>query len=100
MKKLKLDVAMISGKNTPEEKMERIKEFRNGKYRIIITTNMMARGIDIRTVCLVINMYPPRREGYDKNSKLDTIVYQHRIGRTGRYKDFGVAFTIYSGYPG
>lgn len=59
----------------------------------MIATNIMARGIDIRKVCLVINFYPPR----EKNDKLDIITYKHRIGRTGRFNDKGVALTLYSG---
>ena len=52
-----------------------MKEFRNGESRILITTDLLARGIDVPQVSLVINYDLPN----DKES------YIHRIGRSGRY---------------
>jgi superfamily II DNA/RNA helicase len=52
---------------------------------------MLARGIDVRTVGLVINIEPPRIFG---QGTFDFKTYQHRIGRTGRHNDYGVALTF------
>jgi translation initiation factor 4A len=58
--------------------------FRSGSSRILLTTNLVARGIDVQTVSLVINYDIPR----DKES------YIHRIGRSGRYGRKGVAINF------
>lgn len=52
---------------------------------------MLARGIDIRTVGLVINAEAPR---ISMGRDLDHVTYLHRIARTGRYNDIGVAVTL------
>lgn len=51
----------------------------------------MGRGIDIRAVTLVINYNEPL-----KNEDLCSTAYIHRVGRTGRYSDEGVALTFVS----
>ena len=52
-----------------------MKEFRTGTTRVLITTDLLARGIDIQQVHLVINYdLPPKKENYI-----------HRIGRSGRF---------------
>jgi superfamily II DNA/RNA helicase len=60
-----------------------------------LATNIIARGIDIRDVCFVINCDAPREKaskGEDGVISIDT--YLHRVGRTGRYSDKGIALTI------
>lgn len=59
-------------------------DFRDGKYRILVSTSVAGRGIDIRTVVLVINYDAP-------NHSED---YVHRIGRTGRAGNKGTAYTF------
>ena len=54
----------------------------------------MARGIDNRNVSFVINMYPPRTSNNEDESELDIETFVHRIARTGRFKDKGVALTL------
>ena len=59
-------------------------EFREGKTRVLITTDIWARGIDVQQVSLVVNYdLPPKRESY-----------LHRIGRGGRFGRKGVAITF------
>ena len=59
-------------------------EFRGGTTRVLITTDVWARGIDVQQVSLVINYdLPNNRENYI-----------HRIGRSGRYGRKGVAITF------
>ena len=50
----------------------------------------MARGIDIRNAVFVINMCAPR----ERDESIDVDIYLHRVGRTGRHKDKGIAWTI------
>ena len=50
-------ITSIHGKMTPNERTEIVKEFREGKTRILITTDLLARGIDIPQVNLVVNKF-------------------------------------------
>ena len=52
----------------------------------------MARGIDIRNAVFVINVGPPKTS--DKENDIDVDISLHRVGRTGRYNDKGIALTI------
>jgi superfamily II DNA/RNA helicase len=62
-----------------------LNEFRTGSSRILITTDLMARGIDVHQVSLVIN-YDIPKQNFDK--------YIHRIGRSGRFGRKGVAINF------
>jgi superfamily II DNA/RNA helicase len=69
---------------TSKEREDIVKEFRDGKTRILLTTDLLARGIDIPQVNLVINYdLPPNKE-----------TYIHRIGRCGRFDKKGVSITM------
>lgn len=59
-------------------------EFRSGSSRVLITTDLLARGIDVQQVSLVIN--------YDLPRNLEN--YIHRIGRSGRFGRKGVAINF------
>ena len=64
-------------------------DFRRGKFPILIATDVAARGIDVDDVDAVFNYDVPLENEY----------YVHRIGRTGRAKRRGVAYTLVSDYP-
>jgi ATP-dependent RNA helicase DDX19/DBP5 len=64
--------------------------FRNGESNVLITTNVLARGVDVDNVCLVINYDPP----VDRNGEPDFETYLHRIGRTGRFGRKGTAISL------
>lgn len=68
-----------------------MENFRKDTYDLMFTTNMLARGIDIRSVGLVVNIGTPRSYG---NGMVDHATYLHRVARTGRYNDLGTAVTI------
>ncbi len=84
LEKNNFEITHIHGKLNQKEREEIIKEFRNGKTRILLTTDLLARGIDIPLVNLVIN--------YDLPINKET--YIHRIGRCGRFDKKGVAITM------
>jgi len=63
-----------------------MREFRSGSSRVLISTDLLARGIDVQQVSLVIN--------YDMPSNLEN--YLHRIGRSGRFGRKGVAINMVS----
>ena len=67
-----------------QERNDIMAEFRRGASRVLITTDVWARGIDVQQVSLVINYdLPTNRENYI-----------HRIGRSGRYGRKGVAINF------
>jgi len=61
--------------------------FRNGSLKILVATDIAARGIDVLSISHVIN--------YDMPNTTDA--YTHRIGRTGRVNNTGEAFTLVTG---
>ncbi|KAL7579837.1 hypothetical protein ACA910_004850 [Epithemia clementina (nom. ined.)] len=66
--------------------------FRNGESTVLITTNVLARGVDVDNVCLVVNYDVP----IDRNENPDFETYLHRIGRTGRFGRKGTAINLIS----
>lgn len=65
-------------------------KFRNGTAKVLIATNVLSRGIDVRTVTMVVNYDIP--ETVDGMPDFET--YLHRIGRTGRFGRTGVALSF------
>jgi len=77
-------VSCTHGDMTMEEREDVMTQFRAGATRVLITTDLLARGIDVQQVSLVINYdMPPDRENYI-----------HRIGRSGRFGRKGVAINF------
>ena len=66
------------------ERTRIVNEFRNGEARILLSTDLLSRGIDVQQVSIVIN--------YDVPSNVDN--YIHRIGRSGRFGRKGVAINF------
>ena len=77
-------VSYITGDRTAEERKQIMNDFRAGQIRILLSTDLLARGIDIQQLSLVIN--------YDLPKEKET--YIHRIGRSGRYGRKGVAINL------
>jgi len=77
-------VSCIHGSMTQDIRNQVMKEFREGASRILISTDLLARGIDVHQVGLVINdELPSKKENYI-----------HRIGRSGRYGRRGIAINL------
>lgn len=74
------------------ERDEIVRKFRSGEGKVLITTNVLARGIDVSTVSMVINYDIPMK-GRD-DSEPDPETYLHRIGRTGRFGRVGVSISF------
>lgn len=66
--------------------------FRDGESTVLITTNVLARGVDVDNVCLVINYDIPMEGREHKEPDYET--YLHRIGRTGRFGRKGTAISL------
>ncbi|KAI8071161.1 P-loop containing nucleoside triphosphate hydrolase protein [Gilbertella persicaria] len=83
-------VVSLHGKMLPEERDKVMDDFRRGEFKVLITTNVLARGIDISQVSLVINYDLP----LDQRGQVDFEAYLHRIGRTGRFGRTGVSIIL------
>lgn len=77
-------VGMIHGNLMTQERELIMNQFRSGEIRILLSTDLLSRGIDIQQLSLVIN--------YDLPIQKET--YIHRIGRSGRYGRKGVAINF------
>ena len=84
-------VGLISGDLTVEERTVALQRFRDGIERVLIATNVMARGIDVDQVTVVINYDLPVN---NDTKEIDYETYLHRIGRTGRFGKFGLAINF------
>ena len=84
MKEEGFTLECIHGEMDVGERRSRMEDFRKGVVRVLISTDLLARGIDVQQVSLVINFeMPTQKENYI-----------HRIGRSGRYGRKGVAINL------
>ncbi len=80
----KYRVAMLQGNMAQNKRQQSIDGFREGKYDVLVATDVASRGIDVTEVSHVIN--------FDMPNTVDA--YIHRIGRTGRAENTGEALTL------
>jgi len=84
LKQNNFPITVIHSNMTQEQRDEVVKEFRDGKTRLLLTTDLLSRGIDIPQVNMVVNYdLPPNKE-----------TYVHRIGRCGRFDKKGISITM------
>jgi len=81
-------VKKIHGKMSSEERKKTHKEFKSGSCRVLITSDLFSRGIDVQQVSVVINFDIPKSE----------CTYLHRIGRSGRWGRKGIAINFQTKY--
>ena len=84
MKEDKFPVTKIHGEMAQEERDLALAEFRMGASRVLISTDVLAKGIDVQSVGVVVNYNLPREREF----------YIHRIGRAGRFGRRGVAISL------
>jgi len=77
-------VAVLHSNRTQREREQALRGFRDGRYEVLVATDIAARGLDILNVSHVINFDVPHHPED----------YVHRIGRTGRAEASGDAFTL------
>lgn len=80
------EACLIHSNKTQNYRLRSIRQFEEGSNRILITTDVMARGLDLDRISHVINFDTPH---YPEN-------YMHRIGRTGRSEEKGAAILFYT----
>ena len=84
LKRAAISATVIHGNRTQSQRIAALEGFRSGRSRVLVATDIAARGIDVRGISHVIN-YDVPMEPQD---------YVHRIGRTGRAQDIGQAYTL------
>ncbi|XP_055925296.1 ATP-dependent RNA helicase DDX19A-like isoform X2 [Argiope bruennichi] len=87
------DMALLTGELAVEQRMNALNRFREGKEKILITTNAYASAIDVEQVAVVINYDLPVHFKGDA----DCEAYLHRIGRTGRFGKTGLVINLIDG---
>lgn len=85
-----MSVDKIHGGMMQEDRIDNMTDFKRGKLRILVATDVASRGIDIENVTHIIN--------YDMPVQKET--YVHRIGRAGRVDATGVAISLVAQYDG
>jgi ATP-dependent RNA helicase DeaD len=80
------DVAVIHGDLTQPQRERALLDFRKGRVRFLVATDVASRGLDIQGISHVVNYDVPN----------DPLLYFHRIGRTGRAGAEGIAVTLVS----
>ena len=80
-------VSVIHSDLDPQDRVQTMKDFRNGTTRVLICTDVLARGIDVQQVSIVVNYDLPREHAN----------YIHRVGRGGRHQRHAVAINLVAG---
>lgn len=80
------DLCVIHSNKTQNYRLRSIEQFEDGTHRVLVTTDVMARGLDLHKISHVINFDTPR---FPEN-------YMHRIGRTGRAEQEGKSVLFYT----
>jgi superfamily II DNA/RNA helicase len=92
-----METRCIHGKMSSKARMDVVNDFRHGKINVLVSTDLLSRGIDVQQVSLVINFELPfvmtRECDIDEDRMAE---YLHRIGRSGRYGRRGIAINLIS----
>jgi ATP-independent RNA helicase DbpA len=88
LQKNKIDALAIHGDLEQYERNDVLVQFANKSCPVLVATDVAARGLDIKELSMVVN--------YDSPHGTET--YTHRIGRTGRAGQEGIAITLYNAY--
>ncbi|GMS84278.1 hypothetical protein PENTCL1PPCAC_6453 [Pristionchus entomophagus] len=86
------EVGVLHGDLSVEERAKSIQQFKEGHYKVLVTTNAVPAGIDVSQVTVVINYDPPVH--FNNQLQPDCETYLHRIGRTGRFGKAGIAINF------
>lgn len=84
LQRAKISAAVIHGNRSQSQRVAALEAFRQGRSRVLVATDIAARGIDVEGISHVINFDMP----------MQVEDYVHRIGRTGRAEAVGQAYTL------
>ena len=80
------NVEVMHGGISQNQRQATIKRFKEGKFNVLVATDVAARGLDVKGISLVIQLEPPK----------DTESYIHRSGRTARAGQSGTCVTFFN----
>jgi ATP-dependent RNA helicase DDX21 len=80
------NVEVMHGGISQNQRQATIKRFKEGKFNVLVATDVAARGLDVKGISLVIQLEPPK----------DTESYIHRSGRTARAGQSGTCVTLFN----
>ncbi len=86
LREIKLAVEEIHSDQSQDKREEVLRQYKNGTLKVLVATDILSRGIDVKGIDLVINVDVPR----------EPADYVHRIGRTARADTKGMALTLVS----
>lgn len=84
LKEFSLEIGVIHSNKSQPHRFNAVKQFQEGEFRLLIATDVIARGLDLKDVTHVINF----------DMAKDQSAYTHRIGRTGRADKTGIAISF------
>jgi len=84
--KIKMDIEVMHGDIAQNQREVTMKRFKEGKFKVLVATDVASRGLDINEVELIIQLEPP----------METETYIHRSGRTARAGRTGTCITFYT----
>lgn len=94
MRQAGFEISVLHGELSPQDRDRVMDDFRLGRTKVLITTNALARGVDVPAVAVVVNYdLPVQRLGSNKQVA-DEATYLHRIGRCGRFGRRGTAINF------
>jgi ATP-dependent RNA helicase DDX19/DBP5 len=90
MNEMGFTVSTLHGEKTNEERDDVMEKFRSGHSKVLVTTDVLQRGVDVPAIAVVVNYDLPKKRtgGGDKTA------YLHRIGRTSRFGRSGTAINF------
>ena len=85
----KVTVGVLTGASTPAERDKTLEEFRTGKIKVMMATDVLCRGINIPSINFVVHYDLPVQ-----GDKIDKTTYIHRAGRCARFTNKGVSLAF------
>lgn len=85
------NVSFLHGRLGATQRDEEMRKFRDGETIVLVTTNVLSRGVDVPAVDVIVNYDLPTKPGLQK---ADALTYLHRIGRCGRFGRPGTAISL------
>ena len=86
-----MEVSRITSKLSPTDRARVLQDFKSGKTRVVVTTDVLARGVDVKGIKVVVNLEIPKKRS---SSEPCPTTFQHRCGRTARAGAAGTVVTI------
>jgi ATP-dependent RNA helicase DDX19/DBP5 len=95
LNKESLRAEFVSAQLSNEERQRIVSDFRDGKIKVLIATDLLARGFNVPETFLVINWTPPMiGRNSVRGEHVNETIYYHRAGRAGRFGRTGLCFTF------